>query len=386
MNFHISDLKADNMKNKSPLASPDSANDDTTSDRFPVPYSLDQFQHDIHWIYFLHLQMVDAIADRDATLRLIGKPVSVPYVGLCDLNELESTLGFTYADVRHTSLARSLESMYRFAYLGELDPTVEELGPGGYHIGIAALVRDLAASTHLQFCLWSAEDDYRDDVQRSITNCLNTMELANARLTLEGMPRFFNFESKGPEFDALITDGNTDTADNPQGGFGAWLTVRQMALLSGMGELSIRTLANPKRANQIPTESRFGRTLVPIEAAKAWLKERNRYVPIQTGVDGAGINLMRRRFVSLRELQSVVQTRLLDLSGEGGIGQFVQLAERHGFLGGDLASYTRPAFVDDLAALLAFDHALFALRVKEVLLVEALALVRRELTDATRNA
>lgn len=364
------------MTKKHISAGSEPASDEPKQDRFPVPFTLEQFRSDILWLYFLHVKLIAAIADDRAALRFMDRQ---PFDGYIGAIENPAEVGLIYADIRNSSLARSLEAMYRYAYLGQLDYSVEELGPGGYHIGIAAVVRDMARSSHRKFLL-EIEPERKD----SVDNCLRTVELANARLTLEGQPRFFNFDSKDEDedYDNLINGG---TADTPQGGYGAALTVRQMAMLSGLEELSIRTFANPKRANQIPTETRFGRTLIPIDAAKAWLKSKGRYVAIRPSVDGTALELVSRHFVTVRELHSVVQARLSGQSGDVGSSTFQELAAGYGFMTDDMSAYANVQFVRELAAMLAFPVDLFALRVREVLLNEELAVVRRQVLDAVRG-
>ena len=348
------------------------ANDEAGQGSFPVPFTLDAFEQDILQFYCLHVNLVAAISDNnEAPFRFLDKPSSDNSISFEDPAELQAELDFTYEDIRESWLARSLESMYRYAYLGELDDTVEELGPGGYHIAIAAIVKDMAVSRYLKFMLWSSEG--KDRIKNSVENCLRTVELANARLTLEGQPRFFNFDSKDEDYDQLIEG---DTPGSHQGGYGAALTVRQMALLSGMGEMSIRTLANPKRANQIPTETHLGRTLVPIGAAKAWLKEKDRYVPIRRGVDGAVLKLKNRKFKSMKDLFSVVVTRLVALNED--ITRFGATLE-------DKMAYSNIEFLHELAGILRFPPDLFVLRVRETLLDEELAAVRREVRTASRH-
>ena len=340
--------------------------------RFPVPFTLEQFRDDILWLYFLHVKLIAGIASDGAAFRLIEKKPVPGYLGLIE-NPIE--VGLIYADIRTSWLARSLESMYRYAYYGQQDHSVEELGPGGYHIGIAAIVRDMARSSHRKFT-----STFDPDTNRSIDNCLSTVELANARLTLEGQPRFFNFDSKeeDEEYDNLVSGGPPGI---PQGGYGNALTVRQMALLSGLDELSIRTFANPKRANQIRTETRFGRTLVPIDVAKEWLKSKGRYVAICPSVDGMEIELANRQFITIQELHSVVQVRLL-WPNNTGPKTFQELAAEYGFVNDDMIVYSNVEFVRELAVMLEFPIELFSLRVREVLLAEELSAVRRQVLDA----
>jgi hypothetical protein len=209
--------------------------------RFPIPFTLDEFREDVVSLCFVHLSGAMAFANTTAALRQAGLGEQQIDVVSRKVIEQPADMGLTFQMVADWELVRSLIAMYRFGFLGQRDTSVEELGPGGYHIAVAALVRDLARSSFLRFL----QHIGASRAEQSVARCLQTVELANARLTLEGLPRFFNFDAKDDnlDLDALINGGD---ADLPQGGYGATLTVRQMALLSGLEEQSIRTFANPR--------------------------------------------------------------------------------------------------------------------------------------------
>jgi hypothetical protein len=85
--------------------------------------------------------------------------------------------------------------------LGEVDDSIEPLGPGGYHIVMAAIVSDLAKSSLVNFWAYLGSP-----CQDSVKNCLRTAELANARLVLEGQERFFNFDGKDDDYASLFCE------------------------------------------------------------------------------------------------------------------------------------------------------------------------------------
>lgn len=263
--------------------------------------------------------------------------------------------------------------------MGQRDTSVEELGPGGYHIAVAALVRDLARSSFLRFLQHTGAVR----AEQSVARCLQTVELANARLTLEGLPRFFNFYVKDDnlDLDALINGGD---ADLPQGGYGAALTVRQMALLSGLEEQSIRTFANPARPNSIATVQCKGRVVVRIEDAKPWLIARQRYVPLVAPVDGTELELASRPFASLLELETLVIARLARLEAGAPLDVLRDLVKQHAGLTVEPTNVGQAwmadaACVRAVAELVGLQPDLFALRVTELLFADALQRVRREI-------
>ncbi|MGH8785980.1 MAG: hypothetical protein ACREYA_12965, partial [Cupriavidus necator] len=108
------------------------------------------------------------------------------------------------------------------------------------------------------------------------------------------------------------------------------LTVRQLALLAGMEEMSIRAAANKNRANALKTISEDGRTRFELDVAKEWLRSKGRYVPITRYQSEGDIDLAKRRFANPEELWQVLNARLqfLSRSEDGG-----ELASRIGDLG-----------------------------------------------------
>ena len=355
--------------------------DDASQGGFLVPFTLEQFRNDILWLFILQAKLIAGMFNTEAAMRFLGKPDANAYV---EFDE-PTTYGLSYADISHSWLAISLEAMYRYGYHGEVDERIEVLGPGGYHIGIAAIVKDMAESSLQKFCMMFTENDHRMAIENCLRNCLRTAELANARLTLEGEPRFFNFDSKDECYDKLVED------DTSQGGYGAALTIRQLALLSGMGEASIRTAANPKRPRHIPTETRSERTVVAIDVAKDWLKKKNRYVPIRRCMDGVVLDLIQRKFSSTHDLYSIVLSRLAVLDDDTALkmhrlNRFKELGARYNHDSDIRAAYSNQKFVRELADVLEFPPDLFVLRVREVLLDAEIKAVRRAVFDVTQGA
>jgi hypothetical protein len=341
-------------------------------------YPFEQFKDDMCWIYYLQVQMVAAMTDTETALHLIGKSSAIAAHEFIDLDPacIPTELGFTYEDIRYTDFARSLEAMYHYAYRGEVDYSIEPLGPGGYHIVTAAIINDLAKSSLVNFWMHIGGNG-----RASVMNCLRIAELANARLVLEGEERFFNFEGND-DYDSLAI---TEREEPPQGGYGKAVTIRQMALLADMGEPTIRTAANPKRARHIPTYSASGRTVIAIEDAKAWLQKKGRYLSIKPK-DIAAFELAQQGFRSIGHMLSVIEARLNSTNREA----THKLGKTYGLTAEDLtdpknphfvSALGRPGFISELADLLSFPSDLFALRVEEVLLDERLRAIRRQVKE-----
>ena len=142
---------------------------------------------------------------------------------------------------------------------------------------------------------WEAygTSEARDD---AAARCLLVCETAQARRILEGH------------------DDNFMDWVSPSQHSG--LTMRQMALLSGMTEASVRTLSNPKRRNALVTVNDGKNVMVEIGAAKAWLLAKGRYLPIRrTNRDGQ-IDLAAKRFNGADDLSWALDQRLQYLLGQ----------------------------------------------------------------------
>jgi hypothetical protein len=88
------------------------------------------------------------------------------------------------------------------------------------------------------------------------------------------------------------------------------------------------------------------------------------------------LKLKNRKFKSLKDLFSVVVTRLVALNED---------VTRFGATLENKTAYSNIEFLHELAEILRFPPDLFVLRVRETLLDEELAAVRREVRAASRH-
>lgn len=164
--------------------------------------------------------------------------------------------GITWNDVANTGLAEAIEHLYEFAYLATFDPRYypHELGDESAAWWIALFLKDAASSASLSW-----QQEYSDGQElRAAQTLLQIVETANARHLLEGAEETF------------VQDSEV-----------GYLTIRQLALISGFKEESLRVLANPKRANALPTQSVAGKTVVAAADARRWLQSKGRYTPVK---------------------------------------------------------------------------------------------------------
>ena len=222
---------------------------------FPVEVSLEQIQKDTLTIYrrlfgwYARFMVPPVMMQAHTDMLFSGRhPEGVK---LADL---------TYSDIEETAFARSIEWMYRYGYLGEQMRDVD-YSAGRELSSVAYVLSDIRNSQHQED---SAAFGLAKDTDGAVQRCLDAAELANARRILEGNQGFID------------PDKNT-----------VGFTVRQLALLSGMKEMSIRSAASRSRGElQVEAGGRGGSTFIKFDVAKAWLLEKNRYVEVrQLGPD-----------------------------------------------------------------------------------------------------
>lgn len=253
------------------------------------PADRDQLQSDIVAVLWAQAHILARIVGREHHLSAPGAGLGITvFDALADrpiwspaVRELQSSAsdcGIGWADVAHTLFAQTLESLYDFAYFATFDPAhyPHELGWESHAWWVGMYLRELASSSSL---LWQAEYSGHSEV-KAAKRLLQTVEIANARNLLEG--------------------ANETFLDESEAGF---LTIRELALVSGFKEESLRALANPKRKNPLPTQSNKGTTVVAAEDARVWLKAKGRYQPITARRNARGLlKLEAAKFDSLDEL------------------------------------------------------------------------------------
>jgi hypothetical protein len=111
-------------------------------------------------------------------------------------------------------------------------------------------------------------------------------------------------------------DSNLPAKYYQEGGteFGS-ISLRQMALLAGVDEKTIRNAASAHSKNRLITKSVMGRTFVDVDVAKAWLTARGQWIDIQYENRAAARDLARHPFYSSADLQIYVEDRLSDVLG-----------------------------------------------------------------------
>lgn len=346
--------------------------DSTETHEFPVPFTLDALRQDILFLYFQQVRTIGWMAGTDSVWKLIDRKDSADEHRFFDPDTEPQDIGFEYSNISETPFAQSIEQMYQYAYYGIQDESKEGLDNESIHMWVSAILSDLANSR-----VAGEWDGYGVETLEPARRCLEVAELANARRVLEGASdNFFYFYGNGKEDDSVDIEA---------------LTIRQMALLSGMEEMSIRAAANPKRANPLPTYSDEGRTRVSIDAAKNWLIIKGRYVPIKRTFSSGDVDLTKRRFRSLEDLVEMIDARIhmirrrdnTDIKIANLLFDANIMIENKLGLSEVNTQLLRddPKKVEILAEALEFDARLLSIRVREALANEELKIVELELRE-----
>ena len=347
---------------------------DDSSSAFPVPFSLKEFQGDILEVFYFHLRTICWIVGDKAALRIVDG-VLAPDSSAWELHDPDSTasdIGLTYDHIRETTFATSLEHLYQFAYYGRVDASAGPMEDESEYSWIAAIVKDAChGAVNSEWGLRNYE------MSKHSYNCLAVVDLSNARVVLEGGEPFTIW-------------GRHEMSDA-----GEWmLTIHQMAILSGMEEMSIRAAANPKRANPLITISEHGSTRVDPEVAKAWLKSKGKYIPIVRQWVKPEIDLTTKPFANVVDLVNALDARCNAIETNGNKellnGKLQELGLKLGrtFAGDPMLEVSESQFADDvlmrrLAAAIELPPELFSLRVKQVLAQQQLSRIEKQLREFT---
>ena len=220
----------------------------------PLPFSKGELQKEIFRVHLALLRLCAPGLPSRLMEKLISSEMPYsPFEASWEPWTSDEEFNACYEAIRDTELAETVETQFEFGFHGVRRANSDLDVIGGPHTSTTAILFDLKDSEIVRF--WADHGLPLHPFDR----CFHVAELANARLVLEGQEPFYSFEP-------YTLDG---------------LTIHQMALLSGMAEMSIRTAASRKGPKMLQTfKDERGRTLIRPEVAQEWLRSRNRYVPI----------------------------------------------------------------------------------------------------------
>ncbi|NYT79049.1 hypothetical protein H0A71_18835 [Alcaligenaceae bacterium] len=340
-----------------------------------APFPLSQLQEDLAEVFFHHLQNIGRLVDAEAAWTLISKdPLDIFPFQFLNPEESAKGFGFTFSMIAHTSFAQSMINLYNYAYSGRLDRTQQKPEGESDYVWYTTLCCDVADGA-----TGRERIDHGSDVSTHASRCVQVAETANARNMLEGEEPFYYFHGATNKESSIDFEG---------------LTIRQLALLAGMEEGSVRAATNPKRAKPLVTFKSGNRTLVNFEVAKEWLADKGRYIPVtyfrsstvvdwnSEEIDGIDqFNSLLAQHVS-NLLNQIEQSKAAELLASlARLGTPVDLVA--GFFSGKPLSLTEEQIRDEalmhaLAQVVQVSPEIFALRAKETVLVSDLERVMKE--------
>jgi len=325
----------------------------------------------LHFIFFRPESEVHEQAQ--ATLLGLDSTVSMNYPEIIPGREGGQ---LSYEHLATTAFANTLDELYNFAYHGVVFTTGYEMNSESAASWISKILMDLSNS---QFASeWNDHSPCLDAIKALLGIC----ECAQARLILEAI-----------QWDDSFMGWHTYEGHDG-------LTFRQMAHLSGMSEASLRTLANPKRNNNLKTRSHGRHTYIERHDAKEWLISKGRYVPLtDTDLSGANLDLATESIADLDELRNRLESRLHFLLGsdDGPATSKALIAIRAGMYGKRVIDQTPylELTADDmndekllrkLAKALQLPANLLLLKVSHLLAVFRAQELQREFEEAARIA
>ena len=363
---------------------------DSLPETYPVqpgqlraPFTKDELRSDIVAVLLAEARRINFLFHRpnneslESLSGLLGLKEVVP-ANVFSTQVNWAQIGLRFESVRTTDFAVSLESLYELAFAAEVNIDLDGIEtPWVPWVAISLLdpLTDLSKSSLV------GDPEVVDAAREAIGRCLRVCETAQARILLEG-----------------LDDQSSDTSGTTPYG----LSIRQLSLLSGMTEASLRTLANPKRSNPLKTQSDGKNTFVAPAEAKAWLISKGRYSPLKRHINDPAEDLTKRSFEHSSDIQYALDRRLTvllrgpeaekarlallaispDLIYEG--GQDEECPESLDFLGLQVsgAMLADSVVMTQIGDALSLNGELVALRAAETLAAERLNEIRGRLLEA----
>lgn len=255
---------------------------------FPLPFTREQMKEDICNIYLFEARKASHLyGEERAPDPIFLKGMSHSY--WFDHNQDTRDLALTYDKVNHLNFAMAMEDFFDYGFYAVSFNRVEAMEYESVYTWFGYYLHDCSTSRYLEE--W---ESYGGMILDSIKRCLYVCELANARRILERGEAFCYLQSafKGE-------DVPTDE-----------LSIRYLAMLAGMEELSLRSAISRKTPPVLTTNKDDRRTYIESDDAKAWLIAKGRYQPVIAGRLSAELDLTKTRFDSISDFIDMLSDRL----------------------------------------------------------------------------
>lgn len=263
----------------------------TPADRspiFPLPFTRDQLQKDILNIVLNEVRKISQITGLEAS---IFPSLDSINSSLYDAGCSPEDIGISYEQVKDFSVAQALEDYFDYGFFAVNPTRSEPLEYDSIHTWLIAFLVDLDKSLYASE--WG-EGEGQKGLMEGIKRCFYLCELVNARVILEGgEPLFNNFSRYGKD----------DTGDFHE------LSIKGLAMLGGMEEMSLRSAISRKTVPILEICKDDRRTYINLEIAKNWLIAKGRYQPVHEVRNSADLNLATTTFGNTSSFISMLTDR-----------------------------------------------------------------------------
>ncbi|NEX60149.1 hypothetical protein [Noviherbaspirillum galbum] len=342
-----------------------------TGQTWLYPSSIDKttFQYYVSYLFLHQIRVLAWVMGGQEDWSILKSSLNANSLAIWDEQIAAQELP-SFRDIEKTSFANCLQAMYDLAYHGEMDKSqVEPMEHETRYTWVALIVKDLRTSAvaHQWTSMNGMVEEYAEEVWKVI-------ELAQARLNLEGMRGF------------LDVDGDFERTQT--------LTVRQLAILADMEEMSIRSAASRKGPNAPPVAAGVEGTRFHFAEAQNWIKAKGTYIPITRKSAKGEMDLARAGFLTISDLISFLWAREEHLwmqEGKKNRPDVTHILKKHGVpiqkedfeeMGMYLLA---PGLLSEIAAYLKLPHDLFSLRVRQTVARAESSSVDRQLLAMTKG-
>lgn len=275
------------------MSKPKSLSEIGRSPAFPLPFTRDQLRLDILNIVLCEMRRLRHITFQDANFPGFENG-SVGEIAIWDAGLTTEEIGIYYDQIKDYSLTQALEDQYDFAFYAVTGTRSDPLDWDTIHTWISAYLVDVSRSMYASE--WG-DGEGHNGLMDGIKRCLFTCQLANSRVILEGGEPFYHFS------------GVSGAKENDKGGFGE-LSIRQVAMLSGIEEMSLRSAISRKTPPVLEIRKDARSTFIEPEVARQWLIAKGRYLPVMKGSTSAELDLSITRFESSAQFQEMLRNRI----------------------------------------------------------------------------
>lgn len=255
---------------------------------FPLSFTREQLRLDVQNIVLLEMRKMRHMSSEDAVLPLLD-PVRA--FDFWDAGSTPDEIGITYEQASKFAVSSSCEDYFDYGIYAVKGTRTEEMKWDTIHTWVAAYLVDLSKSNYVSE--WDSGEGHKG-LQDGINRCLYLSELANARAILEGGENFYHFNGTGKDEDGSVGD----------------LSIRQLAMLSGIEEMSLRSYISRKTQPILNICKDDRRTYIETDVAKQWLIAKGRYLPVQERRRSAELDLANTSFDSFGDFTSMLLDRL----------------------------------------------------------------------------